>query len=115
RSLQAGHCGVTSVAAAYGCSMGAGQAYHWAALYPDFVQRAIVVCGSARTSGHNLVFLSGLLRTLEAAPEYEGDGRFGAGAAAAVRAFAHIYAGWGLSQDFYRERLYETALGAPDL
>jgi homoserine O-acetyltransferase len=33
----------------------------------------------------------------------------------ALRAFAHVYAGWGLSQDFYRERLFETALGAPDL
>jgi homoserine O-acetyltransferase len=109
------HFGVTRVAAAYGFSMGAGQAYHWAALFGEFVQRAIVVCGSARTSVHNRVFLSGLLRTLEAAPEYQGNGRFSAEPVAAVRAFAHIYAGWGLSQDFYRERLFETALGAPDL
>jgi homoserine O-acetyltransferase len=109
------HFGVRRVAAAYGFSMGAGQAYHWAALYPDLVERAIIVCGSARTSPHNKVFLSGLLRTLEAAPQYLGDGRFSAEPEAAVRAFAHIYAAWGLSQDFYRERLYETALGAPDL
>ena len=108
--LLTGHFGVTRIAAAYGFSMGAGQAYHWAALYPDLVERAIVVCGSARTSVHNRVFLSGLLRTLEAAPEYQGNGRFSAEPAAALRAFAHIYAGWGLSQDFYRERLYETAL-----
>jgi homoserine O-acetyltransferase len=107
--------GVNRVAAAYGFSMGAGQAYHWASLYPDLVERAIVVCGSARTSVHNQVFLSGLLRTLEAAPEYLGDGQFSAEPAAAVRAFAHIYAAWGLSQDFYRERLFETALGAPSL
>ncbi len=109
------HFGVSGVAAAYGFSMGAGQAYHWAALYPGFVERAIVVCGSARTSTHNEVFLSGLLRTLEAAPQYQGDGQFSAEPVAALRAFAHIYAGWGLSQDFYRERLFETALGAPDL
>jgi homoserine O-acetyltransferase/O-succinyltransferase len=113
--LLTGQLGVTRVAAAYGFSMGAGQAYHWAALYPELVERAIVVCGSARTSVHNKVFLSGLLRTLEAAPEYLGQGRFSAEPIAAVRAFAHIYAGWGLSQDFYRERLFETALGAPDL
>lgn len=109
------HFGVTRVAAAYGFSMGAGQSYHWAAQYPDFVERAIVVCGSARTSIHNRVFLSGLLRTLEAAPEYQGEGKFTAEPKAALRAWGHIYAGWGLSQDFYRERLYETALGAPDL
>jgi len=107
--------GAERIAAAYGFSMGAGQAYHWAALFPDLVERAIIVCGTARTSVHNKVFLSGLLRTLEAAPEYAGDGRFRAEPVAALRAFAHIYAGWGLSQDFYRERLHETALGAPSL
>jgi homoserine O-acetyltransferase len=107
--------GISRVAAAYGFSMGAGQAYHWAALFPDLVEQVIVVCGSARTSVHTKVFLSGLLRTLEAAPEYLGDGRFSAEPVAALRAFAHIYAAWGLSQDFYRERLFETALGAPSL
>jgi homoserine O-acetyltransferase len=107
--------GATRIAASYGFSMGAGQAYHWAALYPDLVERAIIVCGSAKTSLHNRVFLSGLLRTLEAAPEHLGGGHFSAEPHAALRAFAHIYAGWGLSQDFYRERLFETVLGAPDL
>jgi homoserine O-acetyltransferase len=107
--------GVTHVQAAYGFSMGAGQAYHWAALYPDLVERAIVVCGSARTAVHNRVFLSGLLRILEAAPEHLGGGRFSAEPVAALRAFAHVYAAWGLSQDFYRAGLYESALGYPDL
>jgi homoserine O-acetyltransferase len=109
------HFGVTRVAASYGFSMGAGQAYHWAALFPEFVERAIVVCGSSRTSIHNRVFLSGLLRILEAAPQHTGGGRFSAEPTAALTAFGHVYAGWGLSQDFYRERLFETALGAPDL
>ena len=109
------HFGVTRVAASYGFSMGAGQAYHWAALFPDFVERAIVVCGSSRTSIHNRVFLSGLLRILEAAPQHTGGGSFSAEPTAALTAFGHVYAGWGLSQDFYRERLFETALGAPDL
>jgi homoserine O-acetyltransferase/O-succinyltransferase len=109
------HFGIARVAASYGFSMGAGQAYHWAALFPDLVERAIVVCGSAKTSVHNRVFLSGLLRTLEAAPEYLGGGQFSAEPVNTLRAFGHIYAGWGLSQDFYREGLYHTALGAPDL
>ncbi|MFC4427243.1 alpha/beta fold hydrolase [Deinococcus navajonensis] len=107
--------GVERVAAVYGFSMGAMQAYHWAALFPEQVERAIVVCGSARTAVHNRVFLSGLLRTLEAAPEHLGGGRFSAEPLAALRAFGHIYAGWGLSQDFYREELFRTALGFPDL
>ncbi|GAB3358326.1 alpha/beta fold hydrolase [Modestobacter lapidis] len=109
------HIGASTVAAVYGFSMGGIQAYHWAALYPEEVQRAIVVCGSARTADHNKVFLSGLLRVLEAAPEHRGGGRFSAEPQATLRAFAHVYAGWGLSQDFYRQGLYRTALGAPDL
>lgn len=107
--------GVERIAAVYGFSMGAMQAYHWAALFPERVERAIVVCGSARTAPHNKVFLSGLLRTLEAAPEHLGNGRFSGVPHAALKAFGHIYAGWGLSQDFYRAELYRTALGAPDL
>jgi len=79
------------------------------------VARAFVVCGSARTAPHNKVFLSGLPRTLEAAPEHLGKGRFASEPLASLRAFGHIYAGWGLSQDFYRAALYRTALSAPDL
>ncbi|WP_342361746.1 alpha/beta fold hydrolase [Terrarubrum flagellatum] len=107
--------GVEKLAAVYGFSMGGMQAYHWAALYPEQVARAIVVCGSARTADHNKVFLSALLRTLEAAPEHIGGGRFSSEPMATLAAFGHIYAGWGLSQDFYRAQLYRTALGAPDL
>jgi homoserine O-acetyltransferase len=95
--------------------MGAQQAYHWAALFPEQVDRAIINCGSARTATHNRVFLKGLMAVLEAAPEHTGNGRFAAEPVAALRAFGRIYAGWGLSQDFYRAGLHQTALGAPDL
>ena len=82
--------------------MGAQQAYHWAALYPDSVEAAIIVCGSARTEVHNQVFLRSLLATLEAA----APRALSAAAAsppfpkAALRAFARIYAGWAMSQDW---------------
>lgn len=107
--------GIARVHAVYGFSMGAQQAYHWAAAFPDAVDHAIVVCGSAVTAVHNKVFLSGLLRVLEAAPEHLGQGRFSAEPMLAKKAFGHIYAGWGLSQDFYRAGLHLSALGAPDL
>lgn len=115
RRLLEEHFGIERLAAVYGFSMGAQQAYHWAALFPDAVARAIVVCGSARTAPHNKVFLSSLLRTLEAAPEHLGNGRFSAEPRLALRAFAHIYASWALSQDFYRANLHLTACGAPSL
>ena len=107
--------GIDRLACAYGFSMGAIQAYHWAAAFPDAVDRIVVVCGSARTAVHNQVFLDGLMAVLEAAPEWMGDGRFSAEPRTAIRAFARIYAGWALSQDFYRADLHRTVLGAPNL
>jgi homoserine O-acetyltransferase len=107
--------GVERLHAVYGWSMGAQQAYHWAALFPDAVARIVVNCGSARTAVHNQVFLKSLMATLEAAPEHRGDGRFSAPPRAALRAFGRIYAGWALSQEFYRADLHRTALKAPDL
>lgn len=107
--------GIDGIACAYGWSMGAQQAYHWAAIFPDAVQRAVINCGAARTAIHNTVFLKSLMATLEAAPEHIGHGRFSAPPRAAIRAFGRIYASWALSQDFYRAGLHLSALDAPDL
>ena len=115
KRLLAERFGVDRLHAAYGFSMGAQQAYHWAALFPDAVDRAFVVCGSARTSVHNQVFLLSLLATLEAAPEHLGNGRFSAEPTAALRAFARIYAGWAMSQDWYRAGLHLGSTGAATL
>ena len=107
--------GIERLHAVYGWSMGAQQAYHWAADFPAAVARIIVNCGSARTAVHNRIFLASLMATLEAAPEHTGNGRFSAPPKAAIRAFGRIYASWALSQDFYRANLHVTALKAPDL
>jgi homoserine O-acetyltransferase/O-succinyltransferase len=107
--------GVDRLAAVYGFSMGAQQAYHWAALAPDAVARAIVVCGSAKTSPHNQVFLASLMAVLEAAPEHLGQGRFSAEPLAARRAFTRNYAGWAMSQDWYRAGLHLSSTGAKTL
>ena len=106
--------GIERLHAVYGWSMGAQQAYHWAALFPGDVSRVVVNCGSARTAVHNQVFLRGLMAVLEAAPEHLGQGRFAAPPAAALRAFGRIYAGWAMTQDWYRAGLH-LAGGAPDL
>src|SRR6202043_404101 len=115
RRLLSEQFGINRLHAVYGFSMGAQQAYHWAAAFPDAVERIIVVWGSARTAEHNKVFLSGLLRTFEAAHEYLGNGRFSEDPRATLRAIGHIYAGWALSQDFYREKLHISPPAVPDL
>ena len=76
--------------------MGAQQAYHWGALFGEAVERIVVNCGSARTAPHNFVFLEGIRTTLQAAATPQQG----------LRAMGRIYAGWALSQTFYRREMW---------
>ncbi|KAM3450196.1 hypothetical protein MY3296_006305 [Beauveria thailandica] len=118
--------GVTHARAVLGWSMGAGQTYQWLTQYPDFMDLGVPFCGSARTSIHNQVFLEGVKSALLAAKRAAsaGSARGEVGSytlwtdeerVAGLKAFGRVYAGWGFSQQFYRERLYETKLGFKDL
>lgn len=97
--------GVERIALAYGWSMGAQQALHWGAIFPDRVARICAICGSARTSVHNKVFLEGVRGALTADPAWQGD-HFNAHPLRGLQAMGRIYAGWALSQSFYREGLH---------
>ncbi len=97
--------GIERLALIYGWSMGAQQAYHWGALFPDRVDRIIALCGTARTTDHNQIFLHSLRSSLTADPTWTGT-RFEGMPDRGYRAFAQIYASWAASQAFYRQRLY---------
>ncbi len=84
---------------------GGMQAYHWAACYPDMVERAAIVCGSARCAPFNQVFLESVRAALTADPAYR-DGRFVDKPVAGFRAMGRVYAGWALSHAFYRDELW---------
>lgn len=99
--------GVNKIALVYGWSMGGQQAYHWAAMYPDMVRRIGVSCGSARTSPHNWVFLEGVKAALTTDSSYR-DGLFLAYPERGLRAMGRVYAGWALSQAFYRDELWRV-------
>jgi len=105
--------GIERVALVYGWSMGAMQAYHWAALFPQAVERIAVVCGSARCAPHNHVFIEGAKHALMADAAYQ-DGVFTQRPVRGNRAMGRVYAGWALSQSFYREELWRK-LGASSL
>jgi len=105
--------GIEQLALVYGWSMGAQQAYHWAVTYPERVQHVAALCGTARTSVHNTVFLRSLEAALHADPSWDGT-RFHGVPDRGYRAFARIYASWAASQAFYRQRIYRE-LGYEDL
>ena len=97
--------GITTLQLVYGWSMGGIQAYQWAAQYPQMVQRIGVSCGAARCSAHNFVFLEGVKAALTADANFQ-DGWFAAKPERGLRAMGRVYAGWALSQAFYRDRMW---------
>lgn len=99
--------GISSLELVTGSSMGAAQTYQWAVSHPEMVRRAAPIVGASVTSQHNQVFLKSLDAALCT------DSAFAAGwyppdqpPLQGLRAFARVYAGWGLSQAFYWEREY---------
>lgn len=105
RQMLADVFGIERLALVYGWSMGAQQAFHWAALFPDQVRRIAAICGTAKTSIHNVVFLEGLKAALTADPAFNGE-YFTTKPERGLKAFGRVYAGWALSQAFYREKLH---------
>lgn len=98
--------GIKSIKLVIGWSMGAMQAYQWGAAYPDQVQNMLCICGSARISPHNRVFLDGVESALRADQQFN-DGRYIDKPVSGLKAFARVYAGWAYSQAFYRDGLYK--------
>ncbi|MGF1513543.1 MAG: alpha/beta fold hydrolase [Elainellaceae cyanobacterium] len=97
--------GIERLALVYGWSMGAQQAYHWGALHPHRVARIAALCGTAKTTDHNRVFLYSLRAALTGDPAWTGD-RFEGVPEQGFHTFAVIYASWAASQPYYREAPY---------
>lgn len=109
--------------------MGGAQAYEWAVQYPGFVDGIVPICSSARNAIHNSIFLEGVKSALIGARHGVSCGvgkgqRFPSAGEAedwtaqqkevGLKAFGRVYAGWGLSQTFYRQQLYKEYYGFND-
>src|ERR1700688_2180325 len=101
--------GIEHIRLVTGWSMGALQTFHWGALYPGMMDLIAPFCGSAKCSRHNFVFLEGVKAALTADAAWK-EGWYTDKPARGLRAAARVYAGWGFSQDFYREKLDIEAL-----
>jgi homoserine O-acetyltransferase/O-succinyltransferase len=99
------HLEIERLALVYGWSMGAQQAYYWGVMYPDRACRIAALCGTAKTTPHNQIFLASLRSALTADPAWDGE-RFNGTPDRGFQTFARIYASWAASPAFYREELY---------
>ena len=96
------HFGVEKLKMVTGWSMGAQQTFQWGALYPDMMESIAPFCGSAKTSPHNFVFLEGVKAGIITDDAWK-EGWYNAQPKKGLRSVGRIYAGWGLTQGFYRQ------------
>ncbi|KAH7924264.1 homoserine O-acetyltransferase [Leucogyrophana mollusca] len=108
--------GVSKVYCAIGFSMGGQQAYHWAVVFPDFVEKIVPICSSARTSPHNACLLEGAKSAMQASIDFQA-GHYTSNPQQGIRAFGRAMLPWAYNQTWFREQVYLTALGGeyPDL
>ncbi|KAH7888666.1 alpha beta hydrolase fold protein [Phlebopus sp. FC_14] len=97
--------GIKKVFCVIGFSMGGQQAYYWPVMYPDYVERYIPICGSARTSPHNKAFLEGPKAALSASKDFD-NGHYKTIPQYGIRAFGRAYSAWAYSQAWFRQKLY---------
>ncbi|MEN1968002.1 alpha/beta fold hydrolase [Lentibacillus sp. N15] len=97
--------GIQKIALVVGWSMGGIQSFQWGASYPDMVERIAPFNGAAKTWPHTHVVLDGMKAALMAAVGFDSS-KLNQLTSADMRAVGRVYAGWGLSQAFYREELY---------
>ncbi|KAL9622505.1 MAG: hypothetical protein Q9160_003181 [Pyrenula sp. 1 TL-2023] len=111
-SLLTQHLGINHLKAVIGFSMGGQQAYYWAAMYPTFLDYAIPVCSSARTSPHNIAFLEGPVSALINSTDYHG-GEYrskGVKPERGLKAFGRAYCAWLTSAEWFRRELWKVSL-----
>ena len=102
------HFGVARVQLAIGFSMSGQQAFHWGAHYPELVERICSICGSAKTSIHNWVYVSAVRAAMESADGWN-DGECRTWPPRLLRAVMRIAMTMLFSQDWYRAGGFRSA------
>lgn len=105
--------GIRKIELVLGWSMGGIQAYQWGATFPDMVESIAPFAGIAKTWPHTHVVLDGMKSALLASVGFDLN-KLDQLTSADMRAVGRVYAGWGLSQEFYRQERYSD-LGCASL
>ncbi len=97
------HFGIQRLALVVGGSMGAQQTYEWAVRYPDMVERAAPIAGTACNTEHDFVFTETLVEAITTDPGFRnGDYASAADVAAGLKRHARIWTVMGWSTEFFR-------------
>jgi homoserine O-acetyltransferase/O-succinyltransferase len=105
--------GIRHLRAVAGFSMGAQQALQWAVSQPDFMDRIVAWCGTAKTYPHGWVFLEGGIRAWQTDPAF-ADGNYRTRPMKGQAAAAAHWAAWVFSQEWWRRELYKPKWASPE-
>jgi homoserine O-acetyltransferase len=99
--------GIDQLALVVGGSMGAQQAYEWAVRYPEAVQRAAPIAGTAKSTPHNTIFTEMLCDAIRSDPAwangwYERPHAVREG----LRRHSRLWALMGFSTELYKRELW---------
>lgn len=109
------HFGIERLALVVGGSMGAQQTYEWAVRFPDMVERAAPVAGTAKNTEHDFLFTQTLIEAITTDPDFNG-GRYRSSdqVKAGLRRHAMLWTVLGWSTEFFQEGRHR-ALGFTDM
>lgn len=108
------HFGIKTIQLAIGWSLGGAQAFEWASAFPEMIKRLFTFQSAARASRHFYLFFDSVRAAIELDANFV-RGFYNDQPQRGLRVAARIYAAWGFSQAFFRERLDEQALGYASL
>ncbi|ARR53379.1 hypothetical protein HY78_07985 [Rhizorhabdus wittichii DC-6] len=111
RRLLIENYGITRLALAVGGSMGAQQVYEWAVRYPDMVQRAAMIAGTARMTPECVLMTASFMEQITSDLGFAGgDYRSHTEVLAGLSRHARLWTILGWSSAFFRAERYK-ALG----
>ncbi|MEC5423299.1 alpha/beta fold hydrolase [Virgibacillus sp. C22-A2] len=100
--------GIKELALVVGASMGAQQTYEWAVRYPDMVNRAAPIAGTAKNTQHDFLFTKTLMEAITSDPGWnEGNYQSNTEVADGLKRHADIWAVMGLSTEFYQQEKWK--------
>lgn len=101
------HLGVKHLQLVTGWSMGAQQTYEWAVRYPDMVERAAPIAGTAKNTAHCSLYVDVFSEALTSDPAWNnGTYKNSSDVQQGLRRMAHVFAMMGVSQNFYNDELW---------
>lgn len=103
------HFGITTLALVTGGSMGAQQAYEWAVRFPDKVQRAAAIAGTAQNTPHDFLYTRTLMDEIRSDPGF-ADGRYTSHTEVeqGLRRHARNWGVTGFSTEFWKTQHYSV-------